>query len=149
MRVNNPASAADLTKEFYVPVTYESGGISASTSYPVASLGTAPNYACTSFKVPHDFSVILSAELIVIPITTQANNDWDISSDYGALGESKSQHSEADAVTTYNTTAYQLFAVDISGILTALAADDFVGIKLLLSNSAHDVQVLGVRFRYS
>ena len=58
-------------------------------------------------------------------------------------------HSEADAASTYNVTLNQCFEVDISGILTALATGDYVGIRLTVSTAGHDVFMVGIRFKYS
>lgn len=145
--VNLPTTA---TREFFVPTTYTDGAMDNHGFFAGARLTTAGQAAHISFKVPHDFSAITSAEVIVIPMATQAAANWDIESDYGAIGEAYNTHSEADAATTYNVVLNQLFAVDISGILTAPpVADDYVGIKLSMMDNAHDTFVLGVRFKYT
>lgn len=144
------AAQGGTTKEFYVPCTYEyDGALIYYGCYPIASLGTSINYALTSFRVPHDFNSIIVASIVVIPKSTEASANWDIYSNYAQTGEDYQTHSESNTVSTYNVTNNQIFEVNIAGILTSLAANDMVGIKLLLSNSTHDVNVLGVRFKYS
>lgn len=151
----NAITAADVLTALadagliWSPVTHEGGGpISQRGDFPVADLPGLGS-ASISFRAPPDYASILTAEIIVIPTSTQGAADWDISSDYGAVGEAYNVHSESDNATTYNVTNNQLFAVDISGILTALAADDAVGITLTVSTAAHTVAIVGVRFRYT
>ncbi len=147
--VANLLAGAGATKEFFVPVTFGQTGITNEGDYPIAFLGTANFLANMAFHVPADFSSITDAVVIVRPLTTQGANDWDIDSDYGAAGEAYNANSESDAGTTYSTTANQLFEVDVSGILSALAADDYVGIEITLRDSGHDLHVIGLRFKYA
>jgi len=147
------------TREFFVPVTYGTqGGVGAwdmtvRGDFPGASPDAANDVAHVAFKVPHDFTAITNAEFIVIPLFTDATANWDIDSDYGAIGQAYNTHSETDVATTYNVVANQLFAVDlddaVTGILSALAADDYVGIKITLGDAGDDFHALGVRFKYT
>jgi len=148
----NPTAHGD--KEFFVPVTFgeENGVVDILTNYatyPVARLTAAGDFARVAFKVPHDFTAITNAEFIVIPRSTQAAAGWSIRSTFAATGEAYNTHTIDDGATTYNVTNDQIYAVDLSGILVGLAANDFVGIHLYLRNAAHDVDALGIRFRYS
>tara|TARA_Y100000310_G_scaffold84594_1_gene81490 strand:- start:5135 stop:5569 length:435 start_codon:yes stop_codon:yes gene_type:complete len=135
-------------KELFIPVT--AGDVwGAFYSYPIMNCYNAGHLARMTFQVPTDFTSIVAAELIVIPAETEAANNWDIYSDYAGTGESAITHSENDTATTYNSVDNQIFAIDLSGILSALAANDFVGIKFVMQDNAHDAKVLGVRFRYA
>ena len=131
-----------------MPVTYATV-MSSLADFPVGKCRNLNNAAHTAFKVPYDFSSITNAELIVRAGVTNANANWDILSDYGAIGEFYAIHDEVDTATTYNVTVNIKYAIDISGILSVLAADDYVGIRLIQADAGHDVDVLGVRFRYS
>lgn len=138
-----------VTKELWVPVTYASTALSSYGDYAACQrINAVADHAHMSFKVPWDFTSIVSAHIIGIPGTTGAMN-WDIYSDYAAEGQSYVTHSESDEATTYNTTLNQIFAVNIAGILTALAADDYVGVRIKPGTDGHDMYVLGVRFRYT
>lgn len=101
------------------------------------------------FKVPWDFTAITVAEIIVIAKVTDAEADWDLTSDYATEGEAPNIHSEADAATTYNVTNNKFFAVDVSGVLSALAAGDNVAIRLIMGNGDDNFDGLGFNFRYS
>ena len=136
------------TKEFFVPVTF-GNEMTYRNYYPVARCNAQFEIGWMSFRVPHDFSSIITAEIIVICEATQAAADWDIFSGYAAAGESHDTHSEGDAASTYNVTNDEFEVVDISGILSSLAADDYVGIHLEQGTAGHNVSILGIRFKYS
>lgn len=141
---------ATATKEFFVPATGTSGGVAADFYATYAVIGlSAGDYAKMAFHIPHDFNSITEAVIVVILRGSDATADWDINSAYGASGEAYNTHTEGDNASVYNVTNNQLFEVDISGILTALAADDYVGVELFIGAGEPDVDVLGVRFRYS
>ena len=138
-----------LTKEFSVPVTYGSDAIALSGSRPVAALTGNGDYAAFSFDVPADFAAITTAVIVVRPTSTQGAANWDIYSDYATPGEAYQLHQESDEATTYNVTADELFAVDVSGILSALAPGDNVGVAIKLANAAHDLEVISLHIKYS
>lgn len=143
-------SALLITCAFFAPVTFGSN-MAFLGHRPVAHCTGQDDHGFTSFRVPHDFTSITSAELLVIPRDTVVAADWDIYCEYAAEGEAYTTHEEADAASTYNVTADQLFAIDTSGLLTNLAAGDVVGVDLAKRAAAgqEEVDVLGVRFRYA
>lgn len=143
------AAAGAPTKELFIPVTYGSNAIEHEGDYPIIPVNGLNKLAYAIFQVPHDFTSIVSAEFIVMPRCTDAAANWDIYSDYAAIGEDRITHSESDTVSTYNVTDLELFAVDISGILSALAADDIVGIRIKVSTDPDWFNAMGVRLRYS
>lgn len=100
-----------------------------------------------TFKCPHNFTSIVSAEVIISHDVNDATADIDIASDYAAEGEAYDTHSESDTATTYNLTANQIYALDVSGILTSMAANDFVGIRIT-NNKEPICWVIGFRLRY-
>ena len=138
------------TKEFFVPATH--GDPTATEGrrgdFPTVFLSTNGDDALTAFFVPNDFTSITDAVAVVIPGANAGTANWDISSDYGAVGESFSANNESDTATTYNVTQNILFEIDISGILSALAAGDYVGIRVTKSG-VPNFDVLGVRFKYT
>lgn len=141
---------AALTKEFFVPATIGSAGttITAEGYFPGVYLNAAGEAAYASFHIPHDFSSIVEAVFICIPkVTTVAN--WDIYANYAANGELDTAHTESDTATTYNVTDETLYEVDLSGILTAIAAGDYVGVALAMGGEGPNVHIIGVRFKYS
>jgi len=154
MPISTPGGAS--TKEIWVPTTgYNSGAAwtplqpGATNETPGARCDAVNSRAHTSFRVPHDYVSIVAAELIVVPAATQAAADWNLNSEYAAIGEAFNTHAEAEAVVTYNVTNGQDFAVDVAIILTALAPGDLVGIGLRVGTAGHSVLVVGLRFRYA
>ncbi len=83
-----------------------------------------------NFKVPHDFTSITSAEVLVIHQVNNATTDIDIESSYGVKGEAHNAHGESDTVTTYNFTANEIDSIDVSGILTGIAANNYVRLAI-------------------
>lgn len=138
---------AILTVEGLNLVGIGSGVAATDGDFGVVRLANLNEYYRKDFVVPSDFNVLTEAVFVVIPKVTQAVADWDIASDYAAIGEAYNTHSEADAATTYNVTLNQLFEVDISGILSSIVAGDNVGISITLANAAHDVDILGIRLK--
>ena len=142
--------AGGATKEFFVPVsgvvvstaTYEQMG-----DWPVMLLD-AGELAFMAFFVPTDFTSITDAVIVLRPIGSAGAAGYDINSDFGAVGESTTANSGSDTTTTYNVTAGIIFELDISGILTGLAAGDYVGIKFT-GDGASDPRIMGIRFKYT
>ena len=146
------AGAGGGTKEFFFQAVTDDSSPSPEmwNDWGGASAGSATQFVVTTFKVPHDFSAIVNAELLVFPGSTTGTANHDIFSLYCAVGEAYNTHSESDTATTYNWVSSQLFAIDVSGILSSLSADDYVSIKSLYpSGGNYTYLVLGVRFKYS
>ena len=142
----NAANYTDTppTKEFWEAVMGRNANL--------GDFGVKQNLSGSSafieFKCPHDFTSITSAEVIIIPAANDATADIDVTSDYGADGEAYNTHSGSDTASTYNLTANQIFGVDVSGILSSLSANDFVGIKFI-NNEINVANVIGFRLRYT
>lgn len=90
----------------------------------VASNGSAN----ITFRVPFDFVSLISLEIIGKADGDAVAVSIDLSSDYGAVGQSTTTHSETDTTTTYNFTSGIQTATDISGVFSSLAAGDSCGL---------------------
>lgn len=148
------ALAADVlaiaaTREIFIPCTYGSNGITSIGDEFNGADCTNGNFGNVNFYVPHDWASITEAVAVLIPKDTEAAADIDIFSDYAADGEAYNTHQESDAASTYNITTSQIFELDISGILSAIAADDYVGIRVLASDADSEFYLIGVRFKYA
>ena len=143
----NLLAANTPTKQFFVPITHSTGSIIAYGKFPVALLNASGEDAYIAFGVPHDFSSITNSEVICIGAATSATAGIDVASYYAADGEAYNTHSESDTASTYSITTDQIDSLDISGILSSLAAGDYVGIEVTYGDTA--IYVLGVRFRYA
>jgi hypothetical protein len=113
-----------------------------------ARLGNG-DFARCSFRIPANWTSTTSVHFIIINDTTDGTSDLDIYSDYAADGELYYTHSESDLATTYNMTEDLNYLLDASGILSAEAAGDIVGL-MLKNNAAGDfIYVFGVYFVYA
>lgn len=143
-----------VTKEFFIPVVLAKTTIAIIDPtvqgdfpiYPVLDLNDMV-YVC--FKVPHDFTAIVSAVLVSIAAVTNATPDIKIATDYAAATEAYNTHDETDETQSPAMTINNIFTIDLSGALANLAADDYVGIKIQNADGNSDFNALGVRFRYS
>lgn len=149
-KLNIPTAAAP-TKEFFVPATGTQAGVASDYigDYAVVGLDETDDCAYITFYVPSDFSTIVNAEVLIIPRQTAGAANIDIYSDYALVGEAYNANSEMDEASAYGVTANQIFAIDISGILSALAANHVVGIQVKIKSTTYAIDVLGVRFKYS
>jgi hypothetical protein len=112
-------------------------------------LAGAGEYAGIICPIPADFNAITSIVVVVLPIATQAAANWDIATNYGAVGQAYNTHTGSDNTTTYNVTDNQWYAVNIASCVASLAAGDVLYVKFTLSNADHDVYVNGVLLKYT
>jgi hypothetical protein len=144
------AAQGGSTKEFFVPVVYTSNGAyGVEDEYACVKMTAVGQNAYMTFHAPHDYSSITNAVIVIIPGCTQANANWDIYSNYAAVGQDSVTHSQNNTAATYNVASGIIYELDISGILTNLAAGDNVAIRLLQSGNGHNLNVLGIRFKYA
>ena len=149
-----PTAHQTLTKEFFVPVQYSVNGYAffkGDTTGPAGaySVGNADEVGI-NFFVPHDFSSITDAVICGIAEDTKDPAAFDIYSHYAANGEDKDTNSETSAPTAgIALTDEQAFELDISGILSSLAANDNVWIVLDNRAADQDVLITFLRFKYS
>lgn len=143
--VSGGSSTASLmpTKEQFFNAQY-SGALG---DYRTRSLGGAAAFEF-SFDVPHDFTAIVALEMVCSSVGTIVAQDIDLTSDYGADGESITNHSESDTTTTYSFTAGLWDTIDISGVFSSLAAGDRCGIEVNHNTIGTTIHYLGVRLRY-
>lgn len=146
MPIDNPDGR---TKEFFIPTTWGSNPITWGDHGGYKVQGAA-EYAHMDFFVPHDFSSIIDAVVVWGARSGPATFRLNFGSDYCAIGETVTLHSETladvDTVVVLNT----FYEQDISGILSVLVAGDHVGIKVTGDAvNGPNCQILGVRFKYN
>jgi hypothetical protein len=138
------------TKEFFVHASYGTGVQGATGDFPRWTIrGTTREMAYMTFFVPNDFTAITSAE--VIYISGGNNIGFEITTDYGALGESYNTHSERTSGAIIGSGTNSIESLDFTGALSALAANDYVGVNVsdsgVLGNN--DIIVLGAKVKYT
>ena len=100
------------------------------------------------FHVPDDFHALVSAQVVVIPGGTVPAANIDLSSNYGAPGELFNANSESDVASTFPLVINQINGIDVSTVLTGIAADDSVGVLLDNNNVTGGYLILGMHFKY-
>lgn len=149
------------TKEFFAPAN-EGTELAPSGNHLGYQIDAVDEHARVEFLIPADFSSITSAVVVAIVLATS----WDPSvpmrlsvyTQYGTLDEQYFTHEEQN-VTAENAeghcTVGDFISWDISGVLSALAAGDYVGLRLLyaagIDNEYNATYALfiGVHFKYS
>ena len=104
--------------------------------------------ANVSFHFPEDFDSIVHLEIVGIPVNTFVDQNIDLLSDYGAVGELSTQHSGADTTSVYSGVAGVLFSLDASAIFASAVADDFAGIKVNHQAIGTTINYIGLHMRY-
>jgi hypothetical protein len=99
----------------------------------VGDLGGDGTIRCTTV-IPSDF---LTLDKAVIILNAAATGTWRLAfhTDFGADGESYLANSDSIAAYDQAATSGILHEIDISAALTAIAAGDYVGFKLIRSGS--------------
>jgi len=139
-----PATVGQVARFF--PFT---GGTGAGFGdYRVGNVGTN-SQGRISFDIPDDFGSLIELVLVGIPAASFTNQDIDLLSDYGAVGELKDANSEADTTSVRSGTADTILEYDISGIFTAIEAGDYCGLQVDHNSIGVTVGYLGVRMRYN
>jgi len=145
-----------LTREFFAPVNETDGasGITHHNAYVTANIRDGADVHIT-FVTPDDFSSITEAVVVGIPTisagTPSSTMDIDIATVYATNGESYTTHTESDTSSTYDFSASEdeITEIDISGLLSSLAAGDYVGVEVENNDADTFFNIMGVRIKYS
>jgi len=140
-----------VTKEVFAAVSGHNGTFNTASFHNTTVSIDDGEFAAMILQVPHDFSSITDAVLVVVP-ASNANASWnvDIEVIYGANGEANNAHSDTDTGSTYDwsTDDLDIVEIDISGLLGNLAAGDYVNVEVE-NNETDDLGIYGVRLRYT
>lgn len=158
LRTNAGATAPEWTtlaagKEFFIPCTYAEVGtmaIYSATEWVGAYCDAADERGHIMFRVPSDFTSITTAVVLALTVGADATADISCYSNYGAKDEASDTHSENK--TDYSldwSTSNRLREVDVSVILSALAANDYVSLALVTEGTDEGCYVIGVYFKYA
>ena len=143
-------SATPPTKEFFVPITSDSG-----PAFPytvifgnVWPLRIAGNLVVVhfTFYIPLDFSSLTDLKLVMIPDTTETVQIDGISR-YAAVGQDNETHSDSLNNQTVSAVGDQLTELDLSGLLASVGAGDYVGLRI--TSNTVELRILGLRVKYS
>ena len=145
------AAVAGATKQFFVHCFTGAGGaLTGSLGYAAYQLNSNGDYAVMSFRLPNDFTSLTSVKVIMIPNTT-GTFDWSVATKFGANGEAYDANTDSANANGQVATHYQLLELDISAAFTAVAANDIVGVKLLLValHTTLALDIIGLDVKYA
>jgi len=105
-----------------------------------------------SFPVPPDFDELVSCEAIgIYNGTGGSDKQIDFYSDYGAEGEDYNNHDESDIGTLFDFTGKsdKIIAIDVSGVLSALSAGDYVGLTIDHKGIGDSIDYIYIKLVYT
>ncbi len=142
-----PAGAA--TKEFFAPFTRGSGYQRPLVGdYGEWDMGSGGEWCACTFYIPDDFSSMTECVIVYIPVNTDLR--FDLYTDYAAIGEGYNANSASSLAFDVFPTANQMTEINIAGLLSSIAANDYVGVHAICDPArTPDSRFLGVRFKYS
>lgn len=117
-------------------------------TYRVRSLGSVGAFRF-NFHVPADFDTLVGISLIGQANAAVVAGDIDLTSEYGAVGESASNHTETDTTSTYNFNINELTKLDLSSVFSSLAAGDYAGVFVDHNGVGTTINYLGILLEYT
>ena len=134
----------------YSPATgssSSSAGVVIKGTFPVIVM-TSSISAHVSITVPDDFASIHSVYLFGIGDMNYSDMEFTIETNYGCSGENYNNHSQT-IYPKVTLASSKIFSIDISSALTYVAANDQIGIRVLLDVTANDTGLIGAKFVYN
>lgn len=138
------------------------GGVIKEIFFPVNWSGVRDDYPTVSiqqngdgefgFQVPADFVSLTELALIATKRSGPGGNeDIDLFSNYGEVGESNTFNSESDttSVYTFPATNDEFFEIDISSVFNSLARSDIAALLLDQNGVGTTVDYYALRMRYA
>jgi len=116
-------------------------------NHPGYLVDSLADSALTEVYVPRVFQQLLEIVIVIIAKATLTPMSMTAGVNYGAEGEAYNVHTNVGAP-SLNVTNNVIHEIDISGLVAALAADDYLGVILTHMGENVNCLVLGVRLRY-
>lgn len=149
------AAAGAATMEVFYPVSCAGEELGGAGSWLALgySLGVdidADNeMGATECYVPWDYTSLHSIVVVFVARVTLTPMTMRVDLNYGAVGEVHNIHTNGANMNT-NTTANLVTELDISALVGALAAGDYLGVAVRRDPTQNtDILLLGVRLRYT
>lgn len=154
--INGVAQGGDsATKEVFAMVYFAGGGDAAMEDLGIF-INAASERGYAAILIPHDFTTLVSLEVILQPNETGANMHCDIRTCYGAYngGEDYYVHNEVEEARDIGATVdNQNLAHNIDDLvdIAPLAAGDYLRVKVAYNVTAVDTNLYykGLRLRYT
>lgn len=146
----NPAAGGTApTKDVFFPALHAENGASENVDANVyissIQLRNAGEGAGIAFYIPHDFTSIVAAELLVWARNT-TTLDLTVDAGWAADGEVATTDS---ASISESVTNLEFYDFDVAAALTGIAAGDMGGMRVRQVANTDDCNIIGLRLRYS
>jgi pimeloyl-ACP methyl ester carboxylesterase len=102
-----------------------------------------------SFQVPDDFGSLVSISAVVVYATGPVAGSIDLFSNYGAAGESPTNHTESDLGGNIAYASGPIQLLDLSSVFSVLGAGDFCGVQIDHNAGAGTGDYLCIRLEYT
>src|SRR5574341_1148991 len=146
--VDNIKFLHDRVVDRWFPMTVPADGSTATRlgNFPIAQMTTSAHDAHVSFDAPANFASLSALEALFIAGST-ATITYGHASHYGAAGEAYTTHSGSGSGINLATTANNIYAIDISGLFSSLAANDVCGYQFNLGIGVRAHKTIGKNAR--
>ncbi len=114
-------------------------------AYPVVNLDSTEQ-CFFAFNIPTDFNAISTIAIVVIPDATETIQ-WDLSTDYGSVGQNSDDNAGDFEDNTQDVTAFKITELPIVNGFENIKAGDYGSV--LFASDTTQIRVFGLRIRYT
>ena len=134
--------SSSIQHEFFTPLEDPTGTVG---NWDVITINSsqAVHFSC---QIPEDFEVLDAATIVMIPDATETIQ-WDVLVSVSAAGEAYNNDDRSALNEQLAVTASALTEADISGVLTGLAAGDYVAIDF--QSDTANLRIVGFEFDFN
>jgi len=149
LAVYNAIQAELSQKHFFVPVT---GGNTVTSAYDTAVATFVTNtpdigqFVYFNFKIPDNYTELTDAVIVMIPDATE-NIQYDLTSNYGQVGELHTIGTESVSNVISSATESVLLECSASSVLVGVSAGDYVGLRL--NSDTTTLRIIGLAIKYT
>ncbi|KKN55842.1 hypothetical protein LCGC14_0578330 [marine sediment metagenome] len=134
--------STSIQHEYFAPLEEPTGTVG---NWDIVAIGTSQAVHFT-FQIPEDFEVLDAITVVVLPDATETIQ-WDIFVSVAAVGEAYNNDDRSALNETLAVTVNLITELDISGVLTGLAAGDYIAIDF--QSDIANIQVVGLEFDFN
>jgi len=142
--LNSGTGSVFHTKQYYVARDDDNIGMIPGKSISIGQT------AYIAVHAPDGMQQLMKFNIYVVPNATKAAANWDLETDYGAIGEASGLHGETEAAATYNVVDDTWFAIDVTaaGMFASMVSEDTGGIGLTVGTAGDNVTVVMAEMYY-
>jgi hypothetical protein len=133
-------------------ILYICDATSGGSNYRIRNMASG-SATSISWEMPAELKVLTKAELLFWPAAGAATTgqNIDLETSFASVGESITIHQTSDTSTLYDLTGKTSVwcSIDFTTLMSAAVAGDICGVKVTLTATGGNLNVLGVRVTYS